>query len=99
MPSADYIKALQAYHITVTDADTEYTLELPEDTKYLRVQTQDASAFRFAFESGKVASPTAPYISIPASGVLELSGLLLHKDTLYVACPAGAKTVEVLAGS
>ena len=59
MPSADYIKALTPYHVTVTDADTEYELELPEDTKYLRVVTVDASAFRLAFVTGKVAAASA----------------------------------------
>lgn len=53
---------------TLTDADTEYELTVPIGTKHFSTQCRTSAAVRFAFETGKVATPTAPYATIKADG-------------------------------
>lgn len=99
MPSADYSKGFQCYQVALTAANTEYSLELPEGTKHLTIQAQDATAVRIAFETGKVAGSTAPYYTLKANGVLQLTGAFLNKATLYAASAGTTKVLEVIAGS
>ena len=58
----------QVINKTLTSADTEYIVPMPEGTKYFSIQCRTVFAMRFAFEDGKVATPTAPYATIPAGG-------------------------------
>ena len=85
----------QMNHITIVNADTEYSLALPPGTAKLRFQTQDSSATRYAFVTGKVATPTAPYFTLKSGTVHNVDGLDLRGVTLYVANAAGTKVVEV----
>lgn len=53
------------YNVTLTAADTEYSQELPAGCKRFAVSVQGGQAttnFRVSFVSGKVATPTAPYL-------------------------------------
>lgn len=55
------------YNITLTNADTEYSQLLPSSAREIRFRCRDDSVdVRFAFETGKVASPTSPYLTLPA---------------------------------
>lgn len=96
MGAAEYATGAQAYAITVTNADTEYSLALPAGTRAIRVQARGAVVTRVAFESGKVATPTDPYHTIKSGDKLEKSQLFTGA-TLYVACPSGSQVIEVLA--
>ena len=55
------------YNVTMTLADTEYSQALGSAKKFT-VHTRDGTAFRVAFATGKVATPTEPYLTIPANG-------------------------------
>lgn len=83
------------YEKTMTLADTEYSQALPANCKRFTIHCQDGTAFRLAYVTGKVATPTAPYYSIPAGAVKSESGLYLAATTLYVACGTAGKKVEI----
>lgn len=60
------------YNVTLTAADTEYSQQLPAGCKRFAVSIQGGQAttnFRVAFVTGKVATPTAPYLKL--SGDME----------------------------
>ena len=48
----------------ITLADTEYSFQFPAGTRRFMVHTRDESEFRLAFESGLVAVPTDPYLTV-----------------------------------
>ncbi len=85
-------------NVTMTTQDTEYSIELPEGVKKLQVASADGTAFRIAFETGKVASPTAPYFRIPTDTMLDVKDIYFEDvRTLYVACGSGSKVAQVIA--
>jgi len=83
------------YNETMTDANTEYSQALPAGTKKVFVQCRDGTAFRLAFVTGKVATPTEPYLTIPANASYELADVHLTGVTLYFACDSAAKVIEI----
>jgi len=83
------------YHVTITDADAEYTQALPANTKKFAIHLQDYSGFRLAFETGKVAAPTAPYLTYPSGCEYFLDGADLTDNTIYIAAPAASKVAEI----
>lgn len=71
------------YNITLTAADTEYSQLLPSGTKELRFRCRTLYDVRFAWVTGKVATPTAPYLTLPAgcdyhSDIKDISGKLIY---------------------
>ena len=84
------------YNKTLTLANTEYSQVLPDHTKKLTFQCRTAFDIRFAFVTGKVATPTAPYMTIKANGAYDEKDLDLVGKTLYLACGNAAKVVEIL---
>lgn len=85
------------FNVTMTLANTEYSQPLPANTRAIEFHTQAESAFRFAWITGKVAAPTAPYYSV-------LSGARYWKDhihfndvTLYFASSNAGKIIEIIA--
>lgn len=83
--------------LTLTNADTEYSLVIPRGTKKFSVFTNHASgAFRFAWESGKVASPTEPYVNV-ANGLSYTEEDLDTKEnlTMYLASSTAGLVVVV----
>lgn len=84
-------------NVTMTSANTEYEIALPAGTKRLQVATADGTAFRLAFETGKVATPTAPYFTVPTNLMLDLEVYLDQGETLYVGCGSASKVAQVIA--
>jgi|GEM_PF-1643932 len=84
------------YNKTLTNADTEYSVTLPDHTKKLTFQCRTADDIRFAFEPGKVATPTEPYITLKANSTYDEKDLDLVGKTLYLACSVAGKVVEIL---
>ena len=83
-------------NIAVTNANTEYSQALPAGTAQYQIRLQDATAFRLAFVTGKVATPVAPYLTVPA-GHLETDICDPRRAlTLFFAAPAGTKVAEIL---
>lgn len=85
------------YNVTMTNADTEYSQVLQVETKGFMIHTRDESLFRFSFTTGKVAGPTAPYTTVLAGKVLQISGLKLDAAlTVYFGSPDAGKIVEII---
>lgn len=81
------------YNVTMTNADTEYSQALPANTRLVEFRCQDiTSDVRFAFITGKVATPTAPYRNLFAGETKTLEDMNITSKTLYFASSiAGAK--------
>ena len=84
------------YNETMTLADTEYDQALSSNTRKFMVMTRDRSAFRLAFETDKVATPTAPYITIAANEVYYDEFVNSSSLTLYYASDNAGKIIEIV---
>ena len=84
------------YNIAMGSADTEYSQALPAGTDRITIQCQTDFDIRFAFETGKVATPTAPYATVKAGMNYFETDLNLTGKTLYVACGTASKVAEVI---
>jgi hypothetical protein len=82
------------FNVTMTLADTEYSQELPLGTSRFSCKTRDGTAFRVAFETGKVATPTQPYGTVPPNWEYYETDLRASA-TLYFACGVAGKIVEI----
>lgn len=84
------------YNVTMTLANTEYPQVLPDGTKIIEIRCQDQGfVTRYAFETGKVATPTSPYRTLGAGEVKTLEGLYLISNIIYVACGTAGKVMEI----
>jgi len=83
------------YNVTLTAADTEYSQALPSSTRELRFRCRTLYDVRYAFVTGKVATPTAPYVTLPAG--MEYSSDLndLTAKSLYFATEEAGVVVEI----
>jgi len=85
------------FNVAITNADTEYSQAIPAGTKRIKVVLADGATFRLAWETGKVAAPTAPYWTQPANIPYEEKiGLYLSAQTLYIADSVGTKICQIL---
>jgi hypothetical protein len=84
------------YNVTMTNANTEYSQALPSNTKKFLIQTRDGTAFRFAYVTGKVATPTAPWLTVPANSVYYEDMIEEATQTLYFACASAGKIIEIV---
>lgn len=86
-------------NVTMTNADTEYSLDIPAGTIRFSIQTRDGTAFRMAFVTGKVATPTNPYLTIRADGAYNSpDGIQLTSaaTTVYFGCGSAGKIIELI---
>ena len=86
------------YNVTLTLADTEYSQALPANCRGFEFQCRTSHDVRFAFVTGKVAGPTAPYMTLKA-GDWYYSGPIAQGDapsTLYLASGTAGVVVEIL---
>lgn len=66
------------------------------------VHTRDESSFRLAFATGYVATPTEPYLTIPAACRYEEPNVNVYiantdwNGTLYFASDSAGKIIEVV---
>lgn len=84
------------YNVALTLANTEYSQALPANTKKFSVSLRDATGFRIAFVTGKVAAPTAPYKTILDGCEYYEEDLNLQSVTIYLASPAAGKAAEII---
>lgn len=90
------------YNVTTPAANTPISQALPANCKYFTIQARTDVAIRWAFVSGKVDAPTAPYLTLKAGQAynspeklcLSSSGL-----TLYFAEGTGGVVIEIIAWS
>lgn len=83
------------YALTITSADTEYSQALPANTKQFSVHLRDMAAFRLAYVTGKVATPTNPFETVPAGSEKYVENIQPSALTLYIASPVATKTAEI----
>ena len=84
------------YNLTLTNADTQYSQVLPVNCKKVQIQCRSAKAVRFSFTTGKVATPTAPYMTLQARTPFSIEGVDLTSKTLYFACSTAGVIMEIL---
>ena len=84
------------YNLTLTNADTEYSQTLSGGIRKFTVQCRTNNNIRYAFASGYVATPTAPYGTIKAGSVYWEDGLKTTGNRiLYFASSTAAVVVEI----
>ena len=88
-----------SYNLTLTNADTEYSLLLPSGIKDFRFRCRDDYAIRFSFEAGKVAGPADPYLTLPSGADYFSDQNDLTEITLYFASAQAGVVVEIEAWS
>ena len=64
--STSEVLTIEIQNLTLTNADTEYSVTPPAGAKYFSFQADDDNAFRWSNVSGKVATPTRPYMTSKA---------------------------------
>lgn len=85
---------------TLTDANTEYEIDISLGTKFLTFQCRTSFDVRFAFIIGKVATPTAPYMTLKSGMSYSVpEKFLISHDfvKLYLASAQAAVVVEYIA--
>jgi len=93
------VKETTVYNVTLTLADTEYSQPLPSSTRELRFRCRTLHDIRFAWVSGKVATPTAPYLTLPAGSDYHSDEKDLTGKTLYLASSEAGVVVEISVGT
>ncbi len=84
------------FNIVMTEADTEYSQALPNGTDRFSIQCHGNFDVRFAYEEGKVATPTAPYAIVKSGTNNFEGGLKLQNKTVYVACATADQVTEII---
>ncbi|MGC9397120.1 MAG: hypothetical protein ACP5J4_19930 [Anaerolineae bacterium] len=83
------------YNVTLTSANTEYSQALPSGCRAVAFRCRTGYAVRFAWETGKVATPTAPYQTLKAGGEYWKDNINADGLTLYLASDTAAVIVEI----
>lgn len=83
------------YNITLTLADTEYSQLLPSSTREVRFRCRTLADVRYAFATGKVATPTAPYLTLPSGMEYSSDMSDLTGTTIYFASSSAGVVVEL----
>lgn len=95
----EVIKPGTPINLTLTLADTEYNAALPAGCQHFSFQCRTAFDIRFAFVTAKVATPTAPYLSLKSGGSFsspEKLSLATGFETLYFASGQAGVVVEII---
>ncbi len=89
-------------NLTLTVADTEYSVALPAGCKYFTFQCRTAADIRFAFVTGKVAAPAAPWMTLKSGQTFnspEKLTMIPAVASIFFAGDAGGEIVEFIAWS
>lgn len=90
--------AVTIYNVTCTNANTEYSQALPSNTKKVVISIQDglsANNYRVAFATGKVATPTAPYLKFNQSVEYSTPDMYMSSGTIYFASSLAGVVAQV----
>lgn len=87
------------YNVTLTNANTEYSQVLPAGTEKFAMQPRTAVDVRWAHVTGKVATPTAPYMTMKGGAGLSMSDADPASLTVYLASGTAGTVVEIIAWS
>ena len=85
-------------NVTLTAANTEYPQELPANTVLYEFQCRTAYDIRYAWATSKVATPTAPYMTLKSGDVSRVMYVpqSLGAQTLYFASAQAGVVVEIV---
>jgi hypothetical protein len=81
------------YNVILTLARTEYSQALPANTKAYSFQSLGGKQLWYAFATGKVATPTAPYYIVAGGAEESENNLNLAAITLYFATADAGDTI------
>jgi len=98
--SADAKASIAAvYNVSMTLADTEYSQVLPANCRGFEFQCRSAFAIRWQVVTGKVATPTAPWMTLKSGDAYSSPSIAqaASPSTLYFGCDDAAQIVELLA--
>jgi hypothetical protein len=108
MPSVDRIaeilernrmNKLTVYNTTMTNANTEYSQVIPSTARLIVLSIQDGVStdnFRISNITGKVATPTAPYLKYAGNVSYSVTNCDLSDNfTFYFACSASGKVMQI----
>jgi hypothetical protein len=83
------------YNLTLTLANTEYSQALPANTREFRFRCRTLYDVRFSYETGKVATPTAPYLTLPMGSDYWSDWCNLSTTTIYFASSTAGVVIEI----
>ena len=86
------------YNLTLTLADTEYSQALPTNCARYDWQCRTAFDVRYAYVTGKVKAPTAPYMTLKAGGTFtsDFVPQSIGQQTVYFASAQAGVVIEIL---
>lgn len=79
---------------TLTAANTQYAVSIA-GARRVSFKCRTAAEVRYAFEDGKVATPTAPYMTLPANCQWSDDYMIENVSSLYLASSVAGVVVEV----
>ena len=97
LPSIFPSSAPVIYNVTLTSANTEYSQVIASGHK-LGISIQNGGGsdnFRIAYTTGKVATPTAPYLQFPQNGVYWIDNDNITSLTVYLASSIAGKVAQI----
>jgi len=91
---------INEYAVILTVVDTEYSQALPANTKGIEFVSRGGYPVRYAFTTGKVATPTGVYFTLKSNCAYESPVTLdLSSKTIYFASDNAGDVVELIAWS
>lgn len=98
--SADIPTAPNEYNVALANANTEYSQALPATCRAVAFRCRNGAAdVRYAWATGKVAGPTAPYQQLAANAEYFKDTIEAASKTLYFASGTAGVVVEMEAWS
>ena len=96
MAGTDYAANVQVQTLTLTNANQEYSIAFPAETKKFDVQARSSVDVLMSDSAGKVggSTPAGPYWTIKQDGSYGSDFLLLDKQTMYFACASANVVLE-----
>ena len=91
--------AVAEYNVTLTNANMEYSQALPANARKVIFRCRTADTVRYAWATGKVATPTVPYQTLRASAEYALDGIKVASGIIYLASATAGVVIEMEAWS
>jgi len=87
--------AATVFNVALASTATQYAQALPATCRAFQFRCRTSNDIRYAFENGKVAGPTAPYLTLPAGAVYYKEFLALAAATICFATGQAGVVVEM----
>lgn len=82
------------FNVTLTLTNTEYSQKLPDNTKSWTMKVRAGETVRWARTASKVATSTAPYLTIDGGGI-PFEQCINTDETIYLASSSAGAVVEI----